>query len=111
MSVNDTCTVKVFRYDPAVDSEPRMDTFEGIPYRGMRVLDVLNYIYQNIDSSLAFRYSCRAGLCGACLLRVNGKNVMSCKELASEEMTIEPPRNHRVIKDLVVDFREKAKAG
>ncbi len=64
-------------------------------------------LIQNIDSSLAFRYSCRAGLCGVCILKVNGKACMSCHKIADKEMTIEPPSQYTVIKDLVVDFQKK----
>jgi succinate dehydrogenase/fumarate reductase iron-sulfur protein len=99
--------VKVFRFDPEKETDPRFETYENIPYEGMRVTDVLNYIYQNIDSSLAFRYSCRAGLCGVCILKVNGKACLSCHKIAEKEMTIEPPVRYAVIKDLVVDFERK----
>jgi len=99
--------VKVFRFDPEKETDPRFETYENIPYEGMRVTDVLNYIYQNIDSSLAFRYSCRAGLCGVCILKVNGKACMSCHKIAEKEMIIEPPAKYTVIKDLVVDFGKK----
>ncbi len=99
--------VKVFRYDPENDTSPRFDTFEDVPWENMRVNDVLKYIFETRDSSLAFRYSCRAGLCGVCVLRVNGKNCKSCHTIAEQEMTIEPPARYSIIKDLVVDFKEK----
>jgi fumarate reductase (CoM/CoB) subunit B len=99
--------VRVFRFDPEKDEEPHFDTFDNVPYEGMRVTDVLNYIYQNLDSSLAFRYSCRAGLCGVCVLRVNEKPCMSCHRIAEKERTIEPPARYQVLKDLVVDFKKK----
>ncbi len=103
--------VKVFRFDPEKDKRPRLQTFKNVPYEGMRVTDVLNYIYQNLDSSLAFRYSCRAGLCGVCLLKVNGKACLSCHRIAEKEMTIEPPSQYPVIKDLVVDLGKKKGKG
>ncbi len=99
--------VKVFRFDPEKETDPRFETYKDIPYEGMRVTDVLNYIYQNIDNGLAFRYSCRAGLCGVCILKVNGKACMSCHKIAEKEMIIEPPGQYAVIKDLVVDFQKK----
>jgi len=99
--------VKIFRFDPGKDKKPRFQTFKDVPYAGMRVTDVLNYIYQNLDQSLAFRYSCRAGLCGVCLLEVNGKACLSCHRIAEKEMTIEPPSQYAVIKDLVVDLPKK----
>jgi len=99
--------VKIFRFDPEKDKKPHLQTFKNIPYEGMRVSDVLNYIYQNLDSSLAFRYSCRAGLCGVCILKVNGKACLSCHRIAEKEMIIEPPSQYAVIKDLVVDLQKK----
>lgn len=99
--------VKVFRFDPEKDKRPRFETYKNIPYEGMRILDVIKYIYENLDSSLAFRYSCRAGLCGVCILKVNGKACMCCHKIAEKEMTIEPPAQYAVIKDLVVDFQKK----
>jgi len=33
---------------------------------GMTVLDGLHYIKDNLDPSLAWRYSCRMGICGSC---------------------------------------------
>jgi len=99
--------VKVFRFDPEKETTPRFETYENIPYEGMRVTDVLNYIYQHIDTSLAFRYSCRAGLCGVCVLKVNGKACMACHKIAEKEMTIEPSGQYDVVKDLVVDFQKK----
>jgi len=99
--------VKIFRFDPEKDKKSRFQTYKDVPYENMRVTDVLNYIYQNLDPSLAFRYSCRAGLCGVCILKVNGKACLSCHRIAEKEMTIEPPSQYPVIKDLVVDLQKK----
>ena len=50
--------VRIFRFDPWVDDEPRYEIFR-VPYReGDRILDVLLYIQENIDPTLAFRHSC-----------------------------------------------------
>ena len=111
MEKEDIAKVTVYRFDPDKDTEPRYDVFENVPYTAMRVSDVLNYIYQNIDSSLTFRYSCRMGLCDACLMKVNGKVEVACKTPAEKEMLIEPVDKFVVLKDLVVDFsRPKVKA-
>jgi succinate dehydrogenase/fumarate reductase iron-sulfur protein len=96
-------TVKIYRFDPAVDKEPHYDTFEGVEYEGRMVLDVLKYVYENRDPTLSFRYECRLGLCTICKMRVNGKNVFACKKLAEKEMVIDPPRG-TVIKDLMIDM-------
>lgn len=111
MEKEDMAKVTIYRFDPTKDAEPRYDVFENVPYQAMRVSDVLTYIYQNIDSSLVFRYSCRMGLCDACLMKVNGKVEVACKTPAEKEMLIEPVDKFVVLKDLVVDFSQpKAKA-
>jgi succinate dehydrogenase/fumarate reductase-like Fe-S protein len=97
----DVGMVKIYRYNPAVDEAPRFDVFEDVPYMGRTVMDVLRDLYETRDRSLAFRCSCRAGLCTACRMRVNGKSVMACMRMAEKEMVIEPPGSGDVIKDLM----------
>lgn len=47
-------TVKVFRYDPSTDGTPRYESYQ-VPYeKGMRVLGILIYIQENIDTSRLF---------------------------------------------------------
>lgn len=111
MEKEDLAKVTVYRFDPAKDDKPRYEVFENLPYRAMRVTDVLNHIFQNIDSTLVYRYSCRAGLCDACLMRVNGKVEVACKKLAEKEMLIEPVDKFVILKDLVVDFSQTKKKG
>jgi len=76
--------------------------------RGMTLLEGLFYIKENLDGSLAFRASCRMGVCGSCAVKVNGKPVLACEtqitSLNSSKLDIEPIGNFRVIKDLVTDF-------
>ncbi len=38
---------------------------------------------------------------------LNGKACLSCHKIAEKEMTIEPPSQYPVIKDLVVNFQKK----
>lgn len=103
--------VKVFRYDPDLGEESRYDDF-SVPYEeGNTVMDVLNYIYENFDKSIAYRTGCGGAghqRCGACPVLVNGKPVFSCKSLAHEKMVIDPHPKFEVIRDLAVDF-DKAK--
>lgn len=100
--------VKVYRYNPALDGEPRFDVFEDVPYVGRTVMDVLRDLYETRDPSLAFRCSCRSGLCTACRMRVNGKPVMACMRMAEKEMVIEPPTSGEIIKDLVTTLSTTA---
>ncbi|MDP7137224.1 MAG: succinate dehydrogenase iron-sulfur subunit [SAR324 cluster bacterium] len=75
----------------------------------MSVLDVLTRIQISQDSTLAFRYSCRAGMCGSCSMRVNGKNSWTCRIPAERflktGLTLEPLPNFPVIRDLAVDMK------
>lgn len=60
-----------------------------------------------IEPSFACRTSnCFKGLCGSCLIRVNGKDVLGCTMLVrpGEEIRVEPHSGFAVIKDTVVDF-------
>lgn len=71
------------------------------------VLDALFYIQNELDPSLAFRCSCRVGMCGSCGMVVNGREGLACrtslKGLGSY-VAIQPMRHMPVVKDLVVDM-------
>jgi len=96
--------VKVFRYNPEVDAEPRYETHE-LPYQeGMTVLDALIYIRQNYDSTLAFSYECRYGFCGSCTVEVNGEPTLACRAPVVKSMVITPLLNVPILRDLVVDY-------
>jgi fumarate reductase iron-sulfur subunit len=75
------------------------------------VLDVVTYIQRVLDSTLAYRYSCRVGMCGSCAMMVNGVPRWTCrthvdKVLKDETLEVGPLRNLPVIRDLVTDMRE-----
>jgi len=100
---NGLAEVELFRLDPARDDAPRYQNVRT-PYEGFTVLDVLRYIYENIDSTLAFRWACTAGCCRSCAVLVNGKPVLACMKSAERKMKIEPHPKFVILKDLVVDF-------
>ena len=101
-------TVKIRRYSGKTDREIRFETFDVPLNDKSNVLDVVHYIQNHIDPTLAFRYSCRAGMCGSCSMRVNGKNRWTCRttveSIGSDFLTIEPLPNYPIIKDLAVDM-------
>jgi succinate dehydrogenase/fumarate reductase iron-sulfur protein len=96
--------VKVSRYNPAKDSFPRFKTYEVPVTTGMSIYNVLQYINENYDGGLSHYCSCRLGVCKGCMVRVNGKPMLACSELAEKDMTLEPVNKKKVIKDLLVDF-------
>lgn len=101
----DMGTVKIFRFDPTVDTEPRFETYE-VPaeaWKERKVIDTIRYIYEHFAPGLSFREPCRQQLCGACSMLVNKKAVLACNELSEREMMIEPIPKYRVVKDLITD--------
>ncbi|WP_434511740.1 fumarate reductase (CoM/CoB) subunit TfrB [Desulfitobacterium sp. AusDCA] len=101
--------VTVFRYNPEIDIQPRYETYE-FPYKpSMTVLDVAMYIYEQIDGSFSFSYACSNSHCGLCGAKINGKPGLMCREMATQEMVLEPLDNLTVIRDLMVDRDEYEK--
>jgi succinate dehydrogenase/fumarate reductase-like Fe-S protein len=108
-TANKMAKVKVFRYDPSVDEQPFYQTYEiPLKYENMTMLGLLLHIYENLDPSLSFMYSCcrlsEQGRCGICDMFIDGKAAQACTFLAKEgETIVEPPLiiGFPIIKDLV----------
>ena len=113
----DTITLEVFRYRPDEEEEPTFDTFE-VPYnKSWVVLDALNYVKDEVDGTLTYRWSCRMGVCGSCGMMVNGVPRLTCsaflRDLLPGPIRIEPLAGFPVERDLVTvldDFMEKLTA-
>lgn len=99
---------EVYRWNPDTGENPRVDIFHiDLDSCGPMVLDAVLKIKNEIDSSLAFRRSCREGVCGSCAMNVNGKNTLVCtKAIEDYEGTIKifPLPHMDVVKDLVADM-------
>ena len=85
------------------------ETFEVPARASQTVLDVVAWVQQYADPTLAYRYACRVGMCGSCAMVVNGVPRWTCRTHVSKvagdgEIRIEPLRNLPVVKDLVVDM-------
>ncbi|MBU7014947.1 MAG: 2Fe-2S iron-sulfur cluster binding domain-containing protein [Theionarchaea archaeon] len=104
--MTETAIVTIFRFNPERDDCPRMEEFE-IPFDPKKtVLEVLQYIYEEKDGSLAFRESCRSGFCSTCGVTVDGNRCLACTTYMKRKMTIEPLAHHRVLRDLVVEMKK-----
>lgn len=73
------------------------------------VLDVITEVQRRHEPSLAYRFSCRVGVCGSCAMTVNGRPRWTCrthvKKVADQgTLTVEPLRSLPRIKDLVCDL-------
>ena len=76
--------VSIYRYNPDTDAEPYMKDYEvDTGGKDIMVLDVLNLI-KDQDPTLAYRRSCREGVCGSDGMNMNGKNGLACITSISE---------------------------
>ncbi len=101
-------TVKVYRWHPDAGENPRLDTFQlDRGQCGAMVLDALIQIKNTLDTTLAFRRSCREGVCGSCAMNINGRNTLACTKAIDDygdTLTIYPLPHQQVVKDLVTDM-------
>lgn len=101
-------TFRVRRYNPEKDENPHYQDFQVPVRRGMTILDGLHLIKQTLDSTLAWRYSCRMGVCGSCAMLVNGRAMLACNtqitDISKRMLTIAPLPNFEIIRDLVPDL-------
>lgn len=101
-----TVQVRIFRFNPAVDAQPRYDTFK-VPHTPlMRIIDVLDYVHETLEVDIGYRWLCTSKKCGSCAVKVNGSPALACWDAATEDMTIEPLGNLPVIRDLVTSRDE-----
>jgi fumarate reductase iron-sulfur subunit len=97
--------IKVFRFNPSVDKEPHYQTYQVPLEKGMSAMTALDYIYQNLDGTLAYydHAGCDLGICARCTGKINGKPGLFCQTLIENDVTLEPTSIADVLKDLVVD--------
>ena len=72
------------------------------------ILDALFALQRGPAPDLAFKFSCRVGMCGSCAVVVNGRERLACTTLVNDignNLTIEPLRNLPVVRDLAVNFQ------
>ncbi|MFP3701719.1 2Fe-2S iron-sulfur cluster-binding protein, partial [Burkholderia sp. SIMBA_013] len=80
---------------PDVDNAPHMKeyTLEVEDNQDLMVLEALIKLKEQ-DPSLAFRRSCREGVCGSDGMNINGKNGLACithlSSLKSDKIVIRP---------------------
>jgi len=68
------------------------------------LLKTLHQIKTTKNHTLAYRSGCRSGVCGSCAVRVNGVEKLACKTTIQDGDVVEPLKNTKLIKDLVVDL-------
>ena len=104
----ETITLNITRYRHEKDRVPVLQSYT-VPYReDWVILDAINYIKDEIDGTLSYRWSCRMGVCGSCGMMINGEPKLTCSAFLRDyhpgEIRIEPLENFPVIRDLVIDM-------
>lgn len=98
----------IYRYNPDLDTAPRMQEYDVVATRGMMLRDALLDIKRQ-DESFSFRHSCGEGVCGSDGVNANGVNLLACiTQVADlkEPVTVRPLPGRPVVRDLVVDMSQ-----
>ena len=103
--------ISIYRYNPETDDKPVMRDIEVELPGGedLMILDVLE-LAKRKDSSIAYRRSCREGVCGSDGMNINGRNGLACITPLSDackpgqKLVLRPLPGLPVIRDLVVDM-------
>jgi len=78
--------VQLYRYNAERDAKPYMQSMQAPDeFRQRMVLDVLEYLRET-DPSLAYRRSCREGVCGSDGMNIGGKNRLACITAVSDAL-------------------------
>ncbi|MAN50673.1 MULTISPECIES: succinate dehydrogenase iron-sulfur subunit [Marinimicrobium] len=103
--------VEVYRYNPETDKAPYMKSYEvDTQGKDLMVLDVLGMLKEQ-DESLAYRRSCREGVCGSDGMNINGVNGLACitplsQAVKNNKLVVRPLPGLPVIRDLVIDMTQ-----
>lgn len=112
-NTDDFICYRIFKYDSTIDSKPYIETFFlGAHQHAPMLLDTLIYLKDVKDDSLAFRRSCREGICGSCAMNVNGVNTLACIYRIDQHVSyvfpflnIYPLPHMVIVKDLIVNMK------
>ena len=109
-----TITIEVLRYRPEQEFEPVVQPYE-VPFtEDMSVLQGLQYIKDELDGTLSFRWSCRMAICGSCGMTIAGVPRLAChtflRDFHPGPLRVEALTHFPIERDLVIvmdDFMAK----
>ena len=106
MSEPITIELQVLRYRPEQEDEPVWQSYK-VPFSDdMSVLQGLQYIKDELDGTLSYRWSCRMAICGSCGMMVDGKPKLACQTFVRDHLPgpvrIEALMHFPIERDLVV---------
>jgi fumarate reductase iron-sulfur subunit len=101
-----TIRIEVLRYRPEQEDQPVWQGWD-LPFSDdMSVLQGLQYIKDELDGSLSFRWSCRMAICGSCGMMVNDRPRLACqtflRDLLPGPVRVEALAHFPIERDLVV---------
>ena len=106
-----TREIRVQRSNGEVDPRPYGQSYTVDIADRQTMLDALLLITDTLDPTLAFRRTCRSGICGACAASVNGRTCLLCQLSVgaaagsrAEAIAVQPLPGFTVLRDLVVDM-------
>lgn len=102
-----TVSVSVQRSGMQPGEKPRFEAHELQLGEKASVLDALFALQRGPCPDLAFRFSCRVGMCGSCAMVVNSREQLACSTLVKSlgtSLRIEPLRNLSVVRDVAADM-------
>lgn len=102
-----TIEIECLRFNPETDAQPHYQTYR-VPFTDdLSVLQGLQYIKDELDGSLTFRWSCRMAICGSCGSMINGVPQLSChtflRNYYPDKVRIEPLNHFPILRDLAID--------
>lgn len=112
MADSRTLILSIYRYNPELDAKPYMKDYSiEIPVKSdPMLLTLLERLKAEQDPSIAYRRSCREGVCGSDGMNINGTNGLACithvSDLKTDKIVIRPLPGFPVIRDLAVDLSQ-----
>ncbi len=103
--------VRLTVYRSSGEGRGRFQEF-SVPFEeGMTVLGAMRYVEQNLDTTLAVRWNCKAARCGSCAAEINERPALMCKTRVESlgmdsTITVTPMKAYPNVRDLVSDPTE-----
>ena len=104
-----TVTLEILRYVPEEHDAPVLHRYPVPRDTSWSVLDALHHVRDELDPGLAYRWSCRMGVCGSCGMMIDGVPRLACEVFlrdlqgAGGVVRIEPLDHFPIERDLIVD--------
>lgn len=112
--------LNILKYNPYEHKTPQKQTWHINIVNKMKqgksemLLDTLFYVHNELDSTFAFRRSCREGICGSCAMNIDGVNTLSClyrinyetllNNMFNTKINVFPLPHMPIVKDLIVSM-------